>query len=63
MTDPAKRLVSAPELAEFYGVSRATVYSLMGRGMPSVLVGRCRRFRIVDTDAWLVEVDTRKTAS
>lgn len=47
------RLRSAVELAEHYGVTRATIYNLMNRGMPSVQVGRCRRFRLAETDAWL----------
>jgi excisionase family DNA binding protein len=53
-SDPdTARLVSAAELAKFYGVSRAHIYNLMNRGMPSVKVGRCRRFRLAETDAWL----------
>lgn len=47
------RLVSAAEVADHYGVSRAHVYNLLARGMPSVKVGRCRRFRLSDVDAWL----------
>jgi len=63
MTDPPKRLVSAAELAAHYGISRATVYNLMGRGMPSVQIGRCRRFRLGETDAWLDAEATHKVAS
>lgn len=47
------RLVSAAELAEHYGVSRATVYNLLDRGLPSIKIGRSRRFRLDATDAWL----------
>lgn len=47
------RLVTAAELAAHYGVSRATIYNLLSRGMPSLKVGRARRFRLADVDAWL----------
>lgn len=47
------RLVSAAELAAHYGVSRAHIYNLIDRGLPSLKVGRCRRFRIAECDAWL----------
>lgn len=57
------RLVSAAELADHYGVTRATVYNLMGRGMPSLKVGRCRRFRLAEVDAWLVAQAQPKDAA
>lgn len=47
------RLLNADETAEHYGVSRAHVYNLMHRGMPSVKLGRSRRFRLSQCDAWL----------
>lgn len=47
------RLLNADQTAEHYGVSRAHVYNLMTRGMPSVKLGRSRRFRLSETDAWL----------
>lgn len=53
MNVPVARLVSASELADHYGVSRAHVYNLMNRGMPSVKLGRSRRFRLSETDSWL----------
>lgn len=57
------RLLTATELAERWGVSRAHVYNLMKRGLPSVKVGRCRRFRPSEADAWLSgEVLTRGAA-
>ncbi len=46
-------LVSPDDVAEYLGVSRPTVYNLMARGLPSLKVGRCRRFRLADVDAWL----------
>lgn len=60
---PEPRLVSAAQLAEHYGICRASVYNLLSRGMPSVQIGRSRRFRLAEVDAWLAEADTRKVAS
>lgn len=52
-TRTSPTLIGASALAETLGVTRATVYNLMGRGMPSLKVGRCRRFRLDDVLAWL----------
>lgn len=57
------RLRTAGEVAEHYGICRASVYNLLHRGMPSMTIGRSRRFRLVEVDAWLAEADTRKAAS
>lgn len=46
-------LLSAAEVAAHLGTCRATVYNLIDRGMPSLKVGRCRRFRLDDVLAWL----------
>lgn len=48
-----ERFLTAAELAERWGVTRATIYNLMARGLPSVSIGRCRRFIRGDADAWL----------
>lgn len=40
------------ELARRYGISEAHVYNLLHRGLPSLKVGRCRRFKIDETDAF-----------
>lgn len=45
--------MTADQLAEHLGVTRPTIYNLMSRGMPSLKVGRCRRFRLDDVEAWL----------
>lgn len=50
-------LVRDIELAEHLGISRAMVQKLRGQGMPSLSVGRARRY---DSDAciqWLREQD------
>lgn len=46
-------MMSAQQLADYLNVTRATVYNLMKRGLPSVKVGRARRFRLADVEAWL----------
>ena len=47
------RLLSAAELAEHYGICRASVYNLLNQGLPSIKIGRSRRFRLAEVDAWL----------
>lgn len=47
--------LTAPELARRWKVTRATIYNLMQRGLPSVTIGRSRRFRVADVEAWLAE--------
>lgn len=60
MTYPDRRLVDAESLAEYLGICRASVYNLLDRGLPSIKIGRSRRFRLTDVDEWL-DAD-RKTA-
>lgn len=52
-TTTPTRLMSAAELADHLGISRAGIYNLMSRGMPSVKVGRLRRFRLADVEAFI----------
>ena len=47
------RLITVRELAEHLAVTPATVYNLMKRGLPSLKIGRARRCRIADVEAWL----------
>lgn len=53
MENAPARLVTARDVANHFGVSRATVYNLMARGLPSVKVGAARRFRLSEVDDWL----------
>lgn len=46
-------LCTAAELADYLGVTRATIYNQLKLGMPSIKIGRARRFRLADVDAWL----------
>lgn len=48
-----RSLLSVPDLQAYLGVSKPTVYSLISKGMPSIKIGRFRRFRLADVDAWL----------
>lgn len=56
------RLLTAAELAERYGICRATVYNLLAQGLPSIKVGRARRFDVARTDAWLEAQQTPDAA-
>ncbi len=47
------RLVTAQQLADRLQLSRATIYALMREGLPSIRLGRARRFRVSDVDRWL----------
>lgn len=47
------RLVSPEGLADHYAVSRAFVYKMLEDGLPSLKLGRARRIRVSDADAWL----------
>lgn len=47
-------LLNVDEAADYLGISRASLYARMGKdGLPSVKVGRNRRLRPQDIDAWL----------
>lgn len=54
------RLRNAAELAEYLGLCRASVYNLLDAGMPSIKIGRARRFRLSEVEAWL---DARQVAA
>lgn len=61
--DRLRRLLDAQELADYYSVCRASIYNLMAQGLPSVKIGRARRFRVPDTDAWLEAQQSEQVAS
>lgn len=50
--DP-NRLVSPEGLAAHWSVSRPFIYRLLREGMPSLKLGRARRIRVSDAEAWL----------
>ncbi len=54
--EETKRLLSADELARELGVGRTTAYSLLWSGtIPSMKVGRLRKVRREDLEAYLAE--------
>ncbi len=55
-TETTKRLLSAEELARELGVGRTTAYSLLWSGaIPSMKLGRLRKVRREDLEAYLAE--------
>lgn len=46
-------LLRPDRLAERWDCSRQYIYDCMSRGLPSVKLGRARRIRVADADAWL----------
>jgi excisionase family DNA binding protein len=54
--EQTERLLSAKELAQELGVGRTTAYSLLWSGtIPSIKLGRLRRVRREDLQAFLAE--------
>lgn len=52
----SQRAVSPPEAAQILGVTPPTIYHLMAKGeLPSFKIGRLRRIRVQDIDAWMTE--------
>jgi excisionase family DNA binding protein len=57
--DPASRLMTLEDLAQYLAVSPRWVYdNHQSLGMPALRIGRTLRFRRTQIDAWL---DTRST--
>ena len=55
-TEKTKKLLSAEELARELGVGRTTAYSLLwSRAIPSMKLGRLRKVRREDLEAYLAE--------
>jgi excisionase family DNA binding protein len=50
---PAGPWLTVPEAARHLGISRSGTYTLLRQGMPSSLLGRCRRIHRDDLDAWV----------
>jgi len=56
---------SIPEAVELAGISRSTMYALIGAGrLPAVKIGRSTRIRRADLEIWLSSLPTfrRSTA-
>lgn len=54
-----QRFTNAPGLAVHWGVSRQHIYNLLQKGLPSLKVGRCRRFDIAECDEWARNIEDR----
>ena len=48
-----ERYLSTGELMNMLSISRSTVYRLMERGMPNIMVGSMHRFPIEQVLEWL----------
>ncbi len=48
-----ERYLSTGELMEKLSISRSTVYRLMDKGMPNIMVGSVHRFPIIQVVGWL----------
>ena len=52
--DPG-RLLTVDQLAERWACSRSFIYQLLDEGLPSLKLGKARRFRPMDVDPWLLD--------
>ena len=52
-TATTEQLIDADTLAEHWSCSRQHIYKLMRSGMPSLSLGRSRRYRLSECEAWL----------
>jgi excisionase family DNA binding protein len=50
-----ERYLSTGELMEVLSISRSTVYRLMEKGLPNIMVGSVHRFPIDQVLTWLKE--------
>ena len=48
-----EKYLSTGQLMEFLEISRSTIYRLMARGMPNIMVGSVHRFPLNQVVAWL----------
>lgn len=62
--EPAAQLLDAGDVAEMLGVSREWVYEQSRRGrIPTVTLGRYRRYRRSSVDAWVAQLERRRARS
>jgi len=50
-----ERYLSTGELMDMLSISRSTVYRLMDKGMPNLMVGSVHRFPVHQVVSWLAE--------
>ena len=51
--DTQEKYLSTSQLTEFLEISRSTVYRLMAKGMPNIMVGSVHRFPMNQVVGWL----------
>lgn len=52
-TATTEQLIDADTLAAHWSCSRQHIYKLMRSGMPSLSLGRSRRYRLTECESWL----------
>ena len=48
-----ERYLSTGDLMDIFSISRSTVYRLMAKGMPNIMVGTVHRFPLTHVVEWL----------
>ena len=48
-----EKYLSTGQLMEFLEISRSTVYRLMAKGMPNIMIGSVHRFSVNQVTDWL----------
>jgi len=48
-----ERYLSTGDLMDALSISRSTVYRLMAKGMPNIMIGSVHRFPIIQVVGWL----------
>jgi len=62
--DMAEALLTADEVAGLLGVTKSWVYEQSRRGrIPTISLGRYRRYRRQSIDAWLENLESSRTAT
>ena len=49
----AERYLSTGDLMDVLSISRSTVYRLMAKGMPNIMIGSVHRFPMTQVVGWL----------
>ena len=48
-----EKYLSTSQLMDYLEISRSTVYRLMAKGMPNIMVGSVHRFPVIQVVEWL----------
>ncbi len=58
-----ERYLSTGELITMRGISRSTIYRLLAKGMPNIMIGSVHRFPVNQIVAWLEKQPGNKLAN